>query len=158
MKESIGGVVNIMFIGVFLLVVSAYLALSVSYNKAFRVKNKIIKIIEQNDGLTADARTEISNQMRQIRYNQNNDFQMKCGTDVNGSKIYNYECNGGYCVAWVPSDDELNSGYYRVATSILIDIPILKKISGINIFTVAGDTITIYPDKDVNPEVKPNCS
>lgn len=158
MRDSIGGVVNIMFIGVFLLVVSAYLALSVSYNKAFRVKNKIIKILEQHDGLTDSAKQEISEQMRQIGYNQDDSFMMKCGKDVNGAKTYNYHCENGYCVAWVPQGGDVVAGYYRVATSIVINIPILNRISGISTFTVSGDTITIYPDSNADLDVKPNCS
>ena len=47
MRDAIGGVVNVAFIAVFLVIVSGYLAFSVSYNKAFKVKNKIISILEQ---------------------------------------------------------------------------------------------------------------
>ena len=151
MRDSIGGVVSIMFIGVFLLVVSGYLALSVSYNKAFRVKNKIIKVLEQQETFNADAKAEIKKQMQAIGYNTNKDLNLKC------DGIYNYQCENGYCVAWVPNNDELNSGYFRVATSILINIPILNQISGIKTFTVSGDTITLYPDKNPSSDIHPNC-
>ena len=150
MKDSRGGVVSIMFIGVFLLVVSGYLALSVSYNKAFRVKNKIIKILEQEEAFNDDAKEKIAKQMKEIGYNTNKNLNLKC------DGIYNYHCEEGYCVAWVSNNDDLNSGYFRVATSILINIPILNKISGIKLFTVSGDSITLYPDKQ--PEVTSNCS
>lgn len=149
MRDSIGGVVNIMFIGVFLLVVSAYLALSVSYNKAFRVKNKIIKILEQNKALNDTAKSEIDKQMKSIGYNSNENLKASC------DETYKYHCEKGYCVAWVSNNDDLNSGYFRVTTSILINIPILNRISGIKLFTVSGDTITLYPENE--PEIVPNC-
>lgn len=149
MRDSIGGVVSIMFIGVFLLIVSGYLALSVSYNKAFRVKNKIIKILEQKEDFNEDAKKEIEEQMKAIGYNTNEELNLKC-------EGYDYQCQNGYCVAWVENEeDQLNSGYFRVTTSILINVPILSKISGINIFTVSGDTITLYPENQ--PIVNKNC-
>lgn len=144
MRDSIGGVVSIMFIGVFLLVVSAYLALSVSYNKAFRVKNKIIKILEQHENYDSETKSDIKKQLTDIGYRGNN-LELKC------DDLYKYYCSkDGYCIAWVSNDDQLNSGYFRVTTSILIDIPILDRISGIKVFTVSGDTITLYPDKKID--------
>ena len=150
MRDSIGGVVSIMFIGVFLLIVSGYLALSVSYNKAFRVKNKIIKILEQEADFNDDAKAEIAKQMTEIGYNTNKDLNLKC------EDLYKYQCQEGYCVAWVSNNDQLNSGYFRVATSILINVPILNKISGIKLFTVSRDTITLYPKNQ--PTIISNCS
>lgn len=153
MRDSIGGVVSIMFIGVFMLVVSAYLAFSVSYNKAFRVKNKIIKILEQHEAFDADTKTDIDDAMKDIGYNTNENLSIECDG-------YNYQCQNGYCVAWVEiKNDDLNSGYFKVVTSTAMNIPILNKISGINILTVEGDTITLQPDYKHNPssDIKANC-
>ena len=38
MRDSIGGVFNLTFIAIFMLVVSGYLAFSVSYNRVMNVK------------------------------------------------------------------------------------------------------------------------
>lgn len=48
MRDAIGGVVNIQIILVFIVIVSGYLAFSVNYTKAFRVKNKIITTLEHS--------------------------------------------------------------------------------------------------------------
>ena len=144
MRDSIGGVVSIMFIGVFLLIVSAYLAFSVSYNKAFRVKNKIIKILEQHEAFDADTKTDIEAAMKEIGYNTNEPLP------YNDDK-YNYCCYNGYCVAWVGDDeDQLHRGYFKVVTSTAMNIPILNKIAGVKFLTVAGDTITLYPDRQIS--------
>ena len=52
MKESIGGTWLLGFVLVFIVIFSAYLAVSINYTKAFKVKNRIINIIEENEGYT----------------------------------------------------------------------------------------------------------
>ena len=41
MKDALGGIINIWFIAVFIVIISGYLAFSIQYNKAFRMKNEI---------------------------------------------------------------------------------------------------------------------
>ena len=50
MKEAFGGIINIVFVSVFLLIIIGTLGLVVSYTKAFKAKNIIISTIEQYDG------------------------------------------------------------------------------------------------------------
>lgn len=139
MKDAIGGSVNIMFIAIFLLVVSGYLAFSVSYNKAFRVKNKIITILEQSGKFKGKAEEDIKKYIQETGYNtsKSND---KLGASCGGA---------GYSVKWVDTSttSELNDnprGYYRVTTEVTLDIPIINKImTFIPVFQVSGDTITL---------------
>ncbi len=142
MRDSIGGIFSLMFIGVFMLIISGYLAFSVSYNKAFRVKNKIIKILEQHEAFDSETKADITAAMEEVGYNTND-------------KISNVPCNfdcsqPGYCVAWIENGRK-NSGYFKVITSSVMNIPILNKIAGVNFLVVTGDTITINPDNGKNP-------
>ena len=57
MKDAVGGIVNIWIIAIFIVLISGYLAFSVQYNKAFRMKNEIIEAIEQCDGYENGTRT-----------------------------------------------------------------------------------------------------
>ena len=68
MRDALGGLVNIVIIVVFLVIVSGYLAFNVNYTKAFRVKNKIISTIENNEGLDTDGKAKISDYMQSIGY------------------------------------------------------------------------------------------
>ena len=50
MRDSIGGTVILVIIMVFMVFAIAYLAYNVNYQKAFRMKNKIISIYEKYNG------------------------------------------------------------------------------------------------------------
>ena len=50
MRDAYGGVVSISIVVVFLVLVSGYLAFNVNYTKAFRLKNKVISVLEEYEG------------------------------------------------------------------------------------------------------------
>ena len=58
MRESIGGTWLTGIVITFLALFAGFLAYSISYTKAFRVKDNIIQIIEQNEGFTTAANTK----------------------------------------------------------------------------------------------------
>lgn len=59
MRESIGGAWLVGIVITFVVLFTSYLALSVNYSKAFKVKNEIISLIEENEGLTDKAQEKI---------------------------------------------------------------------------------------------------
>lgn len=144
MRDAYGGIVNITFIVAFMVIVSGYLAFSVNYNKAFRVKNKIISAIEECEGITESnddcAHKEIEGYMNQVGYSVPGNFS------ING-----WTCpqNKGYCYrenTVTEGGRELGTGksYYSVATAVNIDIPIINRIlPNMKIFQVSGNTKTI---------------
>ena len=142
MRDAIGGVVNITFIAIFMVVVSGYLAFSVSYNKAFKVKNKIISLLEQNEGYKLGVNDKIEDYMKNIGYN----------TDIDTSRVRNIDeswtCGQGYCIKYFPDNDSadagLPKGYYSVVTFVWIDVPIFNKfLPYLSFFQTRGDTMTI---------------
>lgn len=50
MKEAYGGILNIVFVVIFLVIIEGILALVVSYTKAFKMKNSVISVIEEYEG------------------------------------------------------------------------------------------------------------
>ena len=147
MSDAIGGAVNIMFIAIFLVVVAGYMAFNISYMKAFKVKNRIIDLVEQyegdcNPGTASTCTQKISDYMQQIGYK---------------TKIYyaeeGYQCDidKGYCIQEVKSDSSSaaqsagnNKYYYKVATQVNIDIPVVSSIMPqLRIFKVTGESKTI---------------
>ena len=59
MRESIGGAWLVGIVITFVVLFTSYLALSVNYSKAFKVKNEIISLIEENEGLTDKTQEKI---------------------------------------------------------------------------------------------------
>lgn len=55
MRDAISGAMTLQIIVIFMIIINCYLAFSVNYTKAFRVKNEIRSIIEKNEGLTCSA-------------------------------------------------------------------------------------------------------
>ncbi len=144
MRDAFGGVVNLAMIVVFLVLVTGYLAFNVNYTKAFRVKNYIITKFEQYEGnCEPNNPSNVCNQqiqayMKQVGYHQSS-----------VSNLDGYDsCSDGYCYkeyvvdsSTGATDEHRTQVYYRIATQIIIDIPIVNKIMpNLKIFQVAGDT------------------
>lgn len=145
MKDAVGGSISLMFIAIFILLIAGYLALSLNYNKAFRAKNKIIKILEQNEAWDEDVKSQISDGLNELRYPSYNQLSM----DGDG-----WSCQRGYCVKWIPSDNpkdaERYCGYFKVVTATKIDIPGIDSLMrGLDIFQVSGDTIKLDTPKEI---------
>lgn len=146
MRDAIGGLVSINIIIVFLFLINGYLAYSVNYTKAFRMKNKIIDIIEAYEGHTEKAQREIDAYMSQINYKPNRVLTQSAGSE--------YCCFNtlGYCIHATPagsSTDYDDDGYrgwnYKVITFVNIDIPIFNKIlPGLGkLLHVTGETAAV---------------
>ena len=153
MSNAIGGTVNIVIISIFMVIVAAYMAFNISYVKAFKVKNKIIDLVEQYEGdclNSGSCQTKIENYMDKIGYNTATTVPRNfCGSGT-------CSCNTrkGYCISEVVvqtakkgkkgNPDRDKKAYYKVMTQVNIDIPILKNIMPhINVFQVTGETKTI---------------
>lgn len=137
MRDAFGGIVNISFIVVFMVIVNGYLAFAASYNKAFRYKNKIINIIEQNEGFDDVAQKKIHDYRISLGYSLHADIEVKDATCIQ---------EDGYCYSKNTSSTtgELSKEYYTVTTAVNIDIPILNKfLPNMHIFQVNGTTKTI---------------
>lgn len=141
MRDAFGGIVNITFIVVFMVIVNGYLAFAANYNKAFRVKNKIISLIEQNEGWDNGDTTlkdKIQTEMKQVGY---------AVTDLNLGGDYNCDTEWGYCVMEISKSgdkSEINKITYEVVTAVNIDIPILRNfLPRLSVFQVSGTTKAI---------------
>lgn len=151
MRDAIGGTFSLQIILFFLVVINAYLAFSVNYTKAFRIKNNIIAIIEQQEGYTVSngiddnesARSRIFTLMGDANYTIDRS-SLKC--NVGYTQIYDSVQNTGFCLQLHTNND--GSGYYSVITYVNIDIPIVNRILPLSgIFAIKGETKTIYSNK-----------
>ena len=154
MRDAI--VFTLQIILVFVLLINGYMAYSVNYTRAFRVKNEIINIIEQKEGFSegGTAATEISALVKRAGYGLSTVQQQAVR---NNNNVNGWYCNGseGYCVKCTDNtgNNKLNSDdasyrgvYYSVKTYVNMDIPILNRIfTGLpDMLSVNGDTKTVY--------------
>lgn len=148
MKDAYGGIINLAFIVVFLLIVIGVLGLVVSYTKAFKMKNEAISIIEEYEGsgcVNKDLNGVIEGSpcMKQVEAAAERigygAVSTDCQRDEDGNE-YN-TASGYYCFFAKQNGNYLT---VRVTTKVNIDLPIINKIMGFNVFRVSGDTERIY--------------
>ena len=154
MKEAIAnaGVFNLIII--FVIVLLAFFIGSLSYSKAFKVKNKIIEEIEKDQGYTIG--TNNSTESRVEEWIGNIGYRVNTGNSRNTVNCPTVTGNGGeqgklvntdgdyqYCVyefdtCTARSDKAKCGKYYRVTAYMYFDIPI---ISGLLKIPVSGETM-----------------
>lgn len=144
MREGFGGTFMMAMMMVFVVVFVSFLALALNYAKTYRVKNKIIDIIEQNQGFNSVAQGKIETALTNFAYNG------KLPSGVEGSVIAQtnvgdkYCSNKGYCVTLKEKsvDGGVTFAYYQVDTYLTIDLPRLILTNEINV-SISGETIPV---------------
>ena len=159
MKDAFGGILNIVFVAVFLVVVSGILGFIVSYTKAFKMKDSVISTIENFEGsgcypstssgsgniVTGTAcANEVLNSAKRLAYSPSS--LKKCPTG-----FYAISGDGGIlaCVMMdkktksIGKRDNVSVATFTVITQVDIDFPIVDKIMGMRVFQVSGDTRTV---------------
>lgn len=141
MKDAFGGILNIVFIAIFLMIVSGILGLVVNYTKAFKMKNIVISTIEQYEGAKgcfsgedSGCKSKMLDEAKNIGYKPS---ELQCPTSKGYTKT-----NDLFCYKIIESDSK-NGYVYSIITQVDINIPIINKIMGLSIFQVHGDTRAI---------------
>lgn len=156
MRDAIGGVFTLQIVLVLVVLLNGYMAYSVNYTRAFRVKNSIINIIEEQEGFSegSKAAEEISSLVKTAGYGLSS-TQKQAVISNNHKDGWYCSGNDGYCVKCIDNsgDNTINADdasyrgvYYTVKTYVNMDIPILNRVfSGLPDFlAVRGDTKTVY--------------
>ncbi len=165
MRESIGGAWLFGIVIVFIFFFSGFLAYSISYTKAFNVKNNIITYIEQYEGYsTSEERDLLSlddeslgksvegmafRLIKNTGYNYSGTKGIECEGTQDGST--NYVKTGGYCVVkYCPNgpDADNSNVHYKITTFIALKLPIIDITVKI---PISGETRTIYTDESNYP-------
>ena len=148
MRDAIGQVFTLQIILAFVLLINGYMAYSVNYTRAFRVKNQIVNIIEQYEGPYNDEGIEkINEYIDRMAYDVNNQQMINFQNDNQGAECpgYNGWCYLEHKVSVDDADGERNGKYYSIVTFVNIDIPVVNNILGLgNFLQVVGETRTIY--------------
>ena len=167
MREAIGGTWIFSIVIVFIVLFTSFLALSVNYSKAFKVKNGIVNIIEKREGISDATVDEISDYLNNVGYlvysscpdyvaSQSNESAHGFEASNTNSRKFKYciakteDTNGyldAYLTPWKNTNGNIKKTYYKVTVFFRVDLPIMGEIFT---FPVTGETKPIYfPKNDV---------
>ena len=145
MKEATGGTMMLYIFLVFLAVYITFIAVAFNYARAFRIKNEIVDIIEQHEGIENFAdntgiKGTIATFLDKVKYKiPSFDGEKDC-------KGYDYIDSRGYCIKEYDSGDSVRGdSYYAVRTFTVISIP----FANINFkVPVNGETRVVIHEND----------
>lgn len=142
MRESFGGAFMINLVLVFIVIYISFMAVAINYAKAFRVKNNVINILEQNQysggGSSEVAIIKVNEYLPKVPYNMggNESIRRNCNNQTEGTPYY---IENGVCVVNMSSNN--NPKYFKVITYISIDFPFFDIHMTI---PISGETKSIY--------------
>ena len=146
MKQSVGGIYLFNFIILFIVIVFAFLAGIISYNRAFKVNSRIINAIERHEGNNRYSIEEINGILQSLGYNaadtircpERKDYELM----TDGSASTNLF---DYCVYRRHETDtdgkETAYSTYLVTTYIYMNVPLVNNLFKI---PVSSRTNRIY--------------
>ena len=154
MREAIGSTWLTGIVITFIVLFSGFLSYSISYTKAFRVKNEILNIIEKNEGFgtsSNDLNNISSSSLEEDNSTEAQAFRFIKSIGYNYDKFENINnlCKegekqkGGYCLVKYCPNEENDRVYYKVTTYISLSLPIID--IGINI-PITGETKSLSND------------
>jgi hypothetical protein len=109
-----------------------------SFSKAFKIKNRMIEIIEKHETYDESTKTDIDELLNETGYPVLRDFNFKCpqGRDGETSRLVSVVDSYKYCVY---EYETVRGRYYSVVTYMQIEIPLLGDFAQIQI-PIYGDT------------------
>ena len=149
MKESINTAIIVGIIITIVGLIELVLFASFAYSRAFKVKGRIVDMIEEkvtfSSGVTSEFITEVDNEIAKIGYKINNLGINSC-PELNNDEYYdkyelvNSASNYNYCIYQTKENNDKGEGYYYTVISyVYFDTPFISiKIP------IRGQTKTIY--------------
>lgn len=163
MREAIGASWIMGIVLTFIALFSGYLAFSINYSKAFRVKDGIIDRLEKHNGPNCGAGSgcqgsidDINKFLTEVGYNSKGDCSKIFGDSeldyigVTDDYVTSNPTSGtyNYCIQRVTAynqQGQLNAAYYKVVVFFSLSVPVLDFGSS---FHVSGETINMYYPED----------
>lgn len=127
MREAIGSSMLLYIVVIFVSLIMLFFVGTLAYSKAYKVKNRIVEVIEKYEDYSDKALTEIEADLKNIGYQ----------SGVNNKKCSNGNLNKSsykYCIYKVSAS---NGYYYKVETFVHFDIPFIGDFIE---FRVKGET------------------
>lgn len=151
MREAVGSTFLFKLMIIFIFFFASFLAIAINYSQAFRVKNQVINLIEQYEGLDDVNENRIFNLLNSSGYHRiaNCDCTTAdCNSrnaDANGAVVRNNSGTpaNGLCIRRLKTGNSGEDVYYRVTTFVSFNLPI---VGNFFTFPVRGETKVITND------------
>ena len=158
MREAIGGTWLTQLIILFMLIFVAFLALSLNYTKAFKIKNEVLTIIEKYEGLTDTEKGSIAiinNYLKSNGYS----IMKTCPKgsygvgNLSSSSIKEIGENDRnkyyYCVTKIKSSSSNTKDkvYYKVTLFLNFNLPVVGDLFTFDVNGTTGDVV--YPQDSI---------
>lgn len=143
MKEAIGTTFVFNLIMIFTGIMIALLVGSIAYSKCFKIRNRMIDIIEKYNGYTNEAKLEIEENLSAIGYrivNKACPSQVRSKDAVERMTLMEPQSNYHFCVYQTSTNRGV---YYGVLVYMHFDIPIIGDWFEIPVY---GETKTIFSE------------
>lgn len=150
MKTSITTTTTFQYILLFTFLFAAFLALAITYNKVYKLKNETVSIIEKYEGISSTSLEVINNYLRNSGYNtKGNCASDEYGVaDLNNHRYEEVNSNKKYYYCLKDSIETNRNGdkiYYDVKLFFKFNLPV---IGDLLTFKITGETKGIrYYDK-----------
>ena len=132
MREGIGSVFLYNIVIVFIVVIFAFLAGTMSYSKAFRVNSRIINALEKYEGYNELSDTEINNVLQTLGYRVNTGG-FSCPEREGAEAVTKVTDSYEYCVYYYQIDSRHYN--YGVLTYIYLDLPVIGRLFKVPVYT-----------------------
>ena len=139
MRQAVGNAFILNLVIVFITLMMLVFVGSISYSKAYKTKNRIINIIENNKGYNESSIDEIENFMADTGYQISTTSDCTKVAPAKGSAVYltsSFKSGYRYCI--FENKTSNNDGvYYTVVTFMKFDFPVIGNYIE---FPVKGET------------------
>lgn len=161
MKDAYGGTYLFGIVVLFMLLFTGIMCLTINRSKAYSVKDAIVTVIEENQGIELENGPSISGNdgLDSIEEELKSYNYRTTGTCPEGYQGYSYNGDStftseesSFCLKVVDkttadadtgeTDGELGC-YYSVVVFYKLDLPVLKEVFN---FSISGETITLYSE------------
>ena len=149
MREAVGSTFLFKLMIIFIFFFASFLAIAINYSQAFRVKNQVINLIEQYEGVDSANQDRIFNLLNSSGYHRTSNCDctvFDCsGNTGNGAPVINNAGTAatGLCIRRQNTGNTGNDVYYRVTTFVSFNLPI---VGNFFTFPVVGETKVITND------------
>src|SRR5574344_841124 len=138
MKEAIGGLGLTQIVIFFLVLFLGYICISINTNKAYKVKNEVVSIIQKNNGFNATALDQIDDYMTSVGYRSTGNCDALGTTGWEGYNSSGVSDNNHAVFCITTMDVKYSTGdaniapqfpetaYYQIKVFFSLDVPILN--------------------------------
>ncbi len=140
MRESIGQAFLFNLVITIIVVIMFILVGAMTYSKTYKIKNKIVDIVEKYKGYNGETKTEIEAYLGSIGYKMNPNASQKCDSRT-GTSLTNTSTQYRYCVYEYYASGR--GKYYGVTAYIYFEFPLIGDLIEIPVY---GETEVFYDE------------